>query len=61
MAPKEKSADISENLILPPLVDLDHIPLEDKDYKITEPRCEIDFFKLHSWLKDNFLDHSDAI
>jgi hypothetical protein len=61
MAPKAKSTDTSENPILPPPVDLDHIPLVDKDYKITEPRCEFDFFELHSWLKDIFLDQSDEI
>ena len=61
MAPKAKSTDTSENPILPPPVDLDHIPLVDKDYKITKPRCEFDFFELHSWLKDVFLDQSDEI
>jgi hypothetical protein len=54
MAPKEKSTDMSENPILPPPVNLDHIPLEDKDYNITEPKCEFDFFELHFWLKDIF-------
>jgi hypothetical protein len=48
-------------LFLPPPVDLDHIPLADKDYKITEPKCEFDFFELHLWLKDIFLDQSDEI
>jgi hypothetical protein len=61
MAPKAKSTDTSENPILPPPVDLDHIPLMDKDYKITELRCEFDFFKFHSWIKDIFLDQSDEI
>jgi hypothetical protein len=52
MAPKAKSTETSENLILPPPIDLDHIPLADKDYKITNPKCEFDFFELHFWLKD---------
>jgi len=61
MAPKAKSTDTSENLILPPSVDLDHIPLADKDYKIIVSRCEFYFFEFHSWLKDIFLDQSDEI
>jgi hypothetical protein len=61
MAPKAKSTETSENPFLPPPVDLDHIPLADKDYKITEPKCEFDFFELHFWLKDIFLDQSDEI
>ena len=61
MAPKAKSSDTSENSILPPPVDLDHMPLADKDYKITESRCEFDLFELHTWLKDIFLDQSDEI
>jgi hypothetical protein len=61
MAPKAKYSDTSENPILPPPVDLDHILLADKDYKIVEPRCEIDFFELHSWLKDTFMDQRDEI
>jgi hypothetical protein len=61
MAPKAKSTDKYKNPILPPPLDLDHIPLVDKDFKITELRCEFDFFELHSWLKDIFLDQSDEI
>jgi hypothetical protein len=47
-------------IFLPP-VDLDHIPLADKDYNITDPKCEIDFLELHFWVKDIFLDQSDKI
>jgi hypothetical protein len=61
MAPKAKSVDTFENLILPSHVDLDHIPLEDKDYIIIELRCELDFFELHYWIKDIFLDQSNEI
>jgi hypothetical protein len=47
MAPKEKSTETSENPFLPPPIDLDHIPLADKGYKIIELKCEFDFFELH--------------
>jgi hypothetical protein len=61
MAPKGKSVDTSENPMIPPPIDLDHIPLADRDYKIAEPKCEFNFFELHCWLKDIFLDQSDEI
>jgi hypothetical protein len=35
--------------------------MEDKDYNITELKCEFDFFELHFWLKDIFMDQSDKI
>jgi hypothetical protein len=61
MAPKVKPADTSRNPMISPPIDLDHIPLVYKDYKVTELRCELNFFELHSWLKDIFLDESDKI
>jgi hypothetical protein len=56
MTPKSKSIETSENPILPSTINLDHIPLEDKDYKITEPKCEFNFFEFHFWIKGIFLD-----
>jgi hypothetical protein len=47
MAPKGKSIDTSENPRIPPPIDLDRIPLEDKDYNVVEPKCEFNFFELH--------------
>jgi hypothetical protein len=61
MAPKSKKAEVEENPFLPPPVDLDRIPLADKDYLISETRCEFDFAELQSWFKDTFLDQSDEI
>jgi hypothetical protein len=61
MAPKVKPTDTSENPIIPPPVDLDHIPLEDRDYKVTDMRCKFDLLELHSWMKDIFLTQSDEI
>jgi hypothetical protein len=56
MMPKSKHSEIDENPFLPPPVDLDQIPLADKDYLISEPKCEFDFSELHSWFRDTFLD-----
>jgi hypothetical protein len=61
MVPKSKSSEIKENPFLPPPIDLDRIPLVDKDYLIAELKCEFDFFELHFWLRDTFLDQSDEI
>jgi hypothetical protein len=61
MAPKSKQSEIEENPFLPPPIDLDRIPLADKDYLISEPRCDFDFTELYSWLRDIFLDQSDEI
>jgi hypothetical protein len=61
MAPKSKQSEIEENPFLLPPVDLDQIPLDEKDYLISEPRCDFDFVELYSWLRDIFLDQSDEI
>jgi hypothetical protein len=61
MAPKGKSVDTSENPMVPHPIDLDHIPMADRDYKVAKPKCEFNFFELHCWLKDIFLDQSDEI
>jgi hypothetical protein len=61
MVPKRKKSNAEENPFLPPLVDLDLIPLVDKDYLISETRSDFDFSKLQSWFKDTFIDQSDEI
>jgi hypothetical protein len=48
-------------LFLLPPVDLDKILLADKDYLITDTKCDFDFVDLQSWLKEVFLDQSDEI
>jgi hypothetical protein len=61
MVPKSKKIEVKENPFLRPPVDLDRIPLPDKDHLITDTRCEFDFADLQSWLKDIFVDKSDKI
>jgi hypothetical protein len=61
MAPKSKQAEGEENLFLPPPVDLDKIPLVDKDRLIADTKCDFDFSDLQSWLREVFLDQSDEI
>ena len=61
MAPKSKNSNVEENPFLPPPVDLDWIPLVDKDYLISETRYEFDVIELQSWFKDTFINQSDEI
>jgi hypothetical protein len=61
MAPKPRLAEGEENPFLPPPVDLDKIPLVDKDRLIVDTICDFDFSDLQSWLREVFLDQSDEI
>jgi hypothetical protein len=61
MAPKPRQAEGEENLFLSPPVDLDKIPLVDKDILIVDTKCDFDFSDLQSWLREVFLDQSDEI
>jgi hypothetical protein len=56
LAPKSKQAEGEENQFLPPLFDLDRIPLVDKDHLIADTKCDFDFTDLQSWLREVFLD-----
>jgi len=61
MAPKSRKSEVEENLFLPPPIDVDWIPLDDKDYLISETKCEFDLVELRSWFKDTFIDQSNDI
>jgi hypothetical protein len=61
MAPKSKKSKVEENPFLPPPINLDQIPLADKDYLISETKCGFDLAELQSWFRDTFIDHSDEI
>jgi hypothetical protein len=61
MAPKPRQAEGEENPFLPPPIDLDKIPLVEKDRLIVDTNCDIDFSDLQSWLREIFLDQSNEI
>jgi hypothetical protein len=61
MAPNPRQAEGEENPFLPPPVDLDKIPLVNKDRLIADTKCDFDFSDLQSWLREVFLDQSDEI
>jgi hypothetical protein len=46
MAPKSKQAEGEENLFLLPPINLDYIPLADKDCLIADTKCDFDFADL---------------
>jgi hypothetical protein len=56
MAPKLRQAEGEENHFLPPPVDMDKIPLVDKDRLIVDTIYDFDFSDLQSWLREVFLD-----
>ena len=55
MAPKgkgqkpvtEKTSNVSTT------INLDHVPLVDQFFKITETKCEFEIYELHLWLNKN--------
>jgi len=47
-------------MVHPPL-DLDHIPLADRDFKIHETLLEFDLFDIYCWWEDNLVDGVDDI
>ena len=61
MVSKPRQAEEEENPFLPPPIDLDKIPLVDKDRLIADTICDFDFSDLHTWLREVFLDQSDEI
>jgi hypothetical protein len=61
MVSMTRQAEEEENPFLPPPVDLDKVPLVDKDRLIVDTICNFDFSDLQSWLWEVFLDQSDEI
>jgi hypothetical protein len=61
MASKTRPTEEEENPFVLPPVDLDQIPLVDKDRLIADIVCSFDFSDMQSWLREVFLDQSDEI
>jgi hypothetical protein len=61
MVSKTKQAEEEENPFVPPPVDLDKLPLVDKDRLVADTICSFDFSDLQSWLREVFLDQSDEV
>ena len=49
------------NPLQPPLLDVDHTPLADKDFKIVNTIIDNNLLELHCWSHDKFADKVDDI
>ena len=49
------------NPLQPPIVDVEHTPLADVDYKIIDPITEFNLLELHCWSQENYLDQVDEV
>ena len=45
------------NPLQPHVVDIEHTPLEDEDYKIADPVVEFNLLDLNYWSYEKSLDH----
>ena len=61
MPPKTMTQDNPINPLIPPSVDLCHIPLAYRDYGINEAQCDYDFLELYCWLEDKHTDTTNGI
>ena len=49
------------NPLQPPVVDIEHTPLADVDYKIVDPVVEFTLFDLHCWSYEKSLDQVEEV
>ncbi|MDW3502790.1 hypothetical protein NQ272_26900, partial [Escherichia coli] len=56
MPPKRKTQHKPINPLIPPSIDLDHIPLANRDYRISETQCDCEFLELYCWLEEKHVD-----
>ena len=45
----------------PPVIDVEHIPLADKDFKISDPVTDFNLLELHYWSHDKSIDQADDV
>ena len=49
------------NPLQPPVVDVEHTPLADVDFKITDPITKFNLLELHCWSQEKSLDQGDDV
>lgn len=49
------------NFLQPPVVDIEHIPLADTDYKIADPIVEFNLLDIHNWCYEKSLDNEEEV
>ena len=47
------------NPLQPPVVDIEHTPLVDIDYKIVDPIVEFNLLEIHNWSYEKSLDNEE--
>ena len=52
---------VSVNPLKPPVVDVEHTPLADKDFKINDTVTEFNLLELHYWIHDKSIDQADKV
>lgn len=52
---------VTVNPLQPSIIDVEHTPLADKDFKISDPVADFNLLELHYWSHDKFMDQVDDI
>lgn len=52
---------LNEKPLQTPHLDIDHLPLADRDFQIKDKTSPNNLLKLHCWRKDKFLNQNDDI
>ena len=52
---------ISLNHLQPPMVDVDHTPLADKDFKINDTVIDFSLLELYCWSHEKSIDQADEV
>ena len=52
---------LSINPLQPHVLDVDHTPLADKDFKISDTVTDFNLLELHCWSHDKFIDQAHDI
>ena len=49
------------NPLQPPVIDIEHIPLADTDYKISDPIVEFNLLDIHNWCYEKYLYDQEEV
>ena len=52
---------VTFNPLQPPVVDVEHTPLADKDFRISDHVIEFNLLELHCWSHDKSIDQADEV
>ena len=52
---------VTVNPLQPHVIDVEHTPLEDKDFKISDLVTDFNLLKFHCWSYDKYMDQANDI